>query len=192
MSLRPYLLASALLAAGCAGTFHDPGSRVAFQAGVRQLDEDDWEPLENQTLIGVEGVVLDRDTGLGGELGFDYSWDDDDAIAFGLPFEFEGEVWTLYGGLRQTFFVGERLQPYVAFGAALARAEIEASTGGASASDDDTTVGLYVRGGADVFVTDTFFLGVDLRYLLGTEVEFEGVEGDVDGLVLAGRLGWSF
>lgn len=178
--------------AGCA-SFETQRGQVGLQLGHRMLDEDDWAPVEDQTSIGIDLALLNED-GFGGELGFAYSFDDTDLNLGGTPVDLEASVAELYGGLRKAWALADgRAQPYVGAGLSLVQAEIEASSDIASEDADDTSVGLYLRGGFDYFITPSFFAGVDARYLFLTDIEFSSaVEGDVDGLLLALRIGYAF
>jgi opacity protein-like surface antigen len=86
------------------------------------------------------------------------------------------------------------VRPYVGGGASLIAINVDAegsgAGGSASISDDDVGVGLYLHGGAAWQVASSFRLGLDLRYLTGTDVDLFGVNGDVDYAQAALFLGF--
>jgi opacity protein-like surface antigen len=166
---------------------------AALQIGWRQLADDDfWDPLDRQQALSLELALLDE-TGVGGEVGISHSSDDLTVVVNGTPVKVEASVTELYGGVRKAWPEHDHFQPYLAAGISLAKAEVEASFPGFSHSEDDNTFGLYIRGGVDFFLGESFFAGLDLRYLMLTDIEMASfIPTDVDGLLVGVRLGVSF
>lgn len=199
-----YIAGAAALAllASCAATTYrqaEPSeaervTNIGVMVGLRQLDEDDWDPVDEQVAFGLEIDTYVPGAPIGFELGGSYSKDDDSAFdPLVGNFDAEAKFWEIYGGVRKTWAVADgRLHPYVGGGLSFINADAKVSVSGfGSASDDDSSVGGYVHGGATYDVTDSIYLGVDLRGLLGTDLEIAGASGDADYLQVALVLGYS-
>jgi len=160
-------------------------SNVTILVGQRLLDEEDWEPLDEQTAVALEFDTYSRFEAVGFEGGFAYA---EDSGA-----DLDSEVWELYAGARKTFsLAGDRLHPYLSGGVSWAVAEIDADDGGGTTTLDDDSFGFYVRAGIYYTFGGGFNLGLDYRKLLGAEFEDSGVkvDGDFDQLSLG--IGYSF
>lgn len=161
---------------------------VTFLVGERMLDEDDWDPVEDQWAGGVEVDGTDPDSGHGYEVGMTYSRDDDDDG----PVDVEGNTFDVYGGYRYTFRPDERaIHPYLSAGLAVIRAEAEVDTPVGNNSDDDISPGAYVRAGIAFDLSEQFRLGVDYRHMFLTDVDIGGIS-DVDFDQLMLTLGFAF
>ena len=202
MKLSP--LASVLLLAACAGTRSPEeappageyrSSRIGLYVGGRRLDEDDWSPVEDQTAVGAEFVHEGHDAPVGFELAVFASEKSKDGVSAGpTTVDVTGKTGEFSAGVRKTFLKDERrLHPYLGGGLAAIQAKVhgEASTGG-SASDDDTSGALYVHGGVDVDLGPAFSMGLDLRFLGGSDITLFGVNGDADYAQLALVIGVRF
>jgi hypothetical protein len=158
------------------GTFR----AVAFHAGLRLLDEDEWEPLDDQPALGLEYVHQRRSSHVGLEVGITGSADEDDLTIPGLgTFDTEVALVEVYLGAHRSFLDSETLRPYIGGGATLLSGAIDSS---ASSTEDDQTVALYLRGGLGYLVADGVEIGGELRTVLGAELDFDGAEIDADYL----------
>ena len=187
--MRPTLALIVLGLAGCAAAPAPIQSatrenRISIYLGQRNLDEDDWEPVEEQATFGLEFSRETAGSPVGFEIGLMGSADEAD---FGGA-DVEGTTGELYGGLRKTFG-GDVVRPYVGGGIAFITAEAEISGVG---SDDDSSPAGYLHGGIDFDVTDSFFLGIDLRFLFASDIEIAGFETDADYVQFALVLGFVF
>jgi len=158
-------------------------NRIWVYLGQRSLDEDDWAPLEDQPMFGVEFSSERPGSILGWEVGLMGSYTSDDVFGVSL----DATTGEIYGGVRKTF-LQSTVRPYVGAGLSAINARLE----GGGVSDDDTSLGIYGHGGAIVMLGQSFHLGLDLRGLFGTDVELFGVSGDADYVQLALVLGWLF
>ncbi len=158
-------------------------NRFSLYLGQRSLDEDDWEPVEDQLAIGFDYSHEGAGSAIGFEVGLFASGDDDEVGAVDV----EGQTLELSAGIRKTFAEGSRFRPYVGAGLAVINAEVEA--GG---TDDDTSLAGYAHGGLGYQISDTFLIGVDLRLLFGSDLEIAGVDTDADYGQLAVVLAVSF
>ncbi len=159
------------------GAFSAMSSRhVTILAGLREMYDDEWDPVEDQFAAGIEIDATDPLTGHGYEVGLTYSEEDDDAGSL----DAEGNTFDVYGGYRHTFRPETpNLHPYVSAGLALIRAEVEVDGPGPNSSDADTSPAAYVRGGVGFDLQERTRLGIDYRHLFISDVDIGGV-GDAD------------
>lgn len=159
-------------------------NRIALYLGQRNLDEDDWSPVDEQGTAGLEYVRETPGSPVGFEVGLMGSTDDGEVAGVDVT----GSTGELYAGIRKTF--GEDVvRPYVGLGLSYISAKVEAD---GFDDEDDSSLAGYVHGGIDFDVTDSFFLGIDLRFLFASDIELAGVDGDADYAQLALRLGFAF
>jgi hypothetical protein len=164
---------------------HATDNCLRLYVGQRMFDEDFWSPLEDQLTLGLEFASENPAHFVGWEAGAMYSFDEDEVAGFDV----DASTWELYGGVRKTLLDSDStLRPYLGAGLAWITGDVEVSGVG---SDDDDSFGVYLHGGIDARVSNSFFVGADLRGLLGTEVDIAGVSGDADYLQIALALGWS-
>ena len=168
-----------------------PASKMNFYLGVRTLDEDDWEPVEDQGALGIEFVHEPPDSAVGFELGLFISGDEEEGVLIPGPVfvDVEGETGEVSVGVRKTFEVDEGpVRPYIGGGVSAIRAEFD----GDVLSDDDTSGGLYVHAGVDFEIGPAFLLGFDLRYLGATDIDLFGVDGSANYFQFAMFFGFRF
>ena len=154
-------------------------NRIGIYLGQRNLDEDDWEPVEEQPTFGVDYARETYNSAVGFEVGIMGSSEDDGGA--------EARTAELYGGVKKTFGEGV-VRPFLGAGLSLLRAEVEAG----GFDDEDSSAGLYGHGGIGFFVSEAFFLGLDLRFLFGGDMDFGGSDVDVNYGQLALLLGYGF
>lgn len=168
-------------------SYGDVSRHLALYYGERELDEDDFEPVDELDTYGLAFSWVPESGGLGGEVGVFLSSADESVGGVDL----DVETIELFGGVRHTFG-GEALRPYLAGGISFLQADVEGSVGPFEVEEDDDTFGLYVSAGLLAFVTPEVTLGAEYRLLLGTDVEFFEEEGDADYGQLAVTLGVGF
>lgn len=167
-------------------------NNIAFLIGGRQLDEDYWDPVEDQFMFGLEGDFRPPDLPLGLELGLSTSLGyDSNAMGSGIDvYAFVGEI---YGGPRLTIDLGDdTVHAYVAGGVTFLLADFEGDAGGTSVGDSDTSFAGYVHGGILFTISSDFNLGVDLRADFGSEITLFGADGDADYFQIALVLATSY
>jgi hypothetical protein len=162
----------------------DEGSRTVFSLSLLVMARvvDDAEPADEQPGLAFELDAYDPDAFCGFELGVSTSSDEETASGFG---DFEATVSEVYLGARKTWGAGRNLHPYAGVGLAYVKAEAELSGFG---SADDSSLGGYAHGGVYWTLGRHFNLGVDLKALVGTDLDF----GDADYVQGGAILGWSF
>jgi hypothetical protein len=156
-------------------------NHISLYAGQRNLDEDDWSPVDEQLTIGVEFSQEQPENMIGWEVGFMGSNDKDHISGT----EVEVSTGEVYGGIRKTFGTGV-VRPYV--GGGLAFIHLDADVTGIGDDDDSSAAG-YVHGGVAFALSESFFLGLDLRVLFGSDLEIAGFDTDADYGQLALVLG---
>jgi opacity protein-like surface antigen len=193
-------LASVVFLAACASTgsqVQGPpsgeyrSSKLDLYLGGRALDESDWSPVEDQPVIGMEFVHEGHDSLVGFEVAlFGSQKTKEDAVG---AIDVTGSTGEISAGIRKTFLKdGSRFHPYIGGGVALISARFEGAVSGSSAKDDDTSGALYMHGGVDFDVSPSFMIGLDLRFLGGSDITLFGENGSADYGQLAFLIGVRF
>lgn len=192
-ALRRALLAGLALAAGCAVPGPPPGSEkveplrreVALIAGQNALD-DDWEPNEDQILLGVDFAWRPPGAWVDVEAGFHVSWDNSDVDVGGTRFQADSSIYEFFLGVRRVFPIESlRLRPYLGAGASVLLADYESERNGSFVSDDEVALGGYAKAGLLVQLTADTSVGLEVRGLTAGDIEVEGADVDLDALQLA-------
>jgi len=194
--LGPALLGLGVLC-GTMPTVALAAGEIALIAGKRVLsDEEFWAPLDEPGVFGMQLAVGSSDSPWFFDAAFLASEDDDEAaIDFGSgPTEVQAESKLTEVSVGALFAPGfaQRFTPYLGAGVTYLKAELEVdipSLGG-SAEDDDTSPGFYLRGGFSMTLVESLSLGVDLRYVGGTDIEVFDVSGDADYTQVGVTLGY--
>lgn len=185
----------ALVAMLCGGAVSCsvPGTAL-FSLGTRQLDKSDWEPVENQTLVGFTACLEPPKWPVGIEFGLLGSTDhEEEADPFFGTLELDGRVSELFVGARKTFSIKDTpTQFFVSGGLSYVDAELEFKLLGISASASDSSGGIYLGGGAYWRLGQSFILGLDIRYTGLTDLSFGGFDTDVDGMQFGLMIGWGW
>jgi opacity protein-like surface antigen len=159
-------------------------NRVSIYLGQRSLDEDDWEPIDDQAMLGFEYVREQSGAPIGFEIGLMFSGDEDDILGTDI----EGATAEIYGGVRKTFG-SDVVRPYIGGGLSLVSARVDIEGLG---DDDDTTFGGYLHGGVGFQVSDLIVLGLDLRFLFGSDFDIGGLDVGSEYMQAALFLGFAF
>jgi hypothetical protein len=184
--LDPAALAS--VAATPAQGANDGLRAIDIYFGGRALNKDDWDPLDEQGVLGVQLAIQSAGSLVGFEVGLQGSYDDDDVGGVHV----EGSVSELYAGVHKSFGnSASTVRPYVGAGVSLVSAHLQGSLGSTKVSDDDTSGGLYAHGGVAFQLSPNFRLGADLRFLGGTDINLFGANGDADYAQFALFLGFN-
>ncbi len=169
--------------------------RTVFEGlvGARSLDEDDFEPVDDQFVLGATIAHEPAGWPIGIEFSVQRS-DDSDTIDL-PPFGSVGtdaELLELALGLRGSTPLGD--SPFSVFagaGVSLIEGDVTASFAGLQGSEDDSTTGFYFHTGAVWNSGENVHLGVDLRALLGAELDLAGIDVDADYTQIAFIFGFS-
>ena len=142
---------------------------INLQIGVKELDDDDWAPLD--THLGF-GVLMDfrQETWPAG-IAFDVMRSSDDVTEYnaGLGGNYDIEVSTLEIdlGVRKIFENKRaKIRPYIGGGIGYVNAEFEQFTikTYTSFSEDKSTLGFWVNAGFHWLLSSEFSIGVDARW----------------------------
>lgn len=160
-------------------------NRLSFYLGQRNLDEDDYDPVDEQTVFGMEYARELEDSPVGFEAGLVASGDSGH-LSGGV--DVEGTTGEIYGGLRKSFGKG-RLRPFAGVGIAYINSEVRLFGG---PDVDDSSLAAYAHAGLAFDATQHFYFGLDLRFLFGSDLELAGIDTDADYGQLALVLGMGF
>ncbi len=160
---------------------------INFMFGQKNLDSDDWEPVEDQMEFGLMFDYKPQTWPISIAVDVLYS-EDDSSVSI---FDVEGETLELNLGVRKYFPVTEQFKPYIGGGIAYIKGEVSASAFGLTASGDDSDFGFWVSGGAVVTFAQRFNIGVDFRYSQA-EITIEGVDGEAGGTHILAFAGFHF
>lgn len=160
--------------------------------GTKSLDDEDWAPVEDQSEAGIEFDFRETSWPVNWVLGLRRSESDETFVdpVFG-PVAATGRTTEFSFGVRKIWDQGPIVSPYLGGGLALVNAEFEATVSGASGSDSDSSVGLWLGGGVYFTLADHFNIGIDLRFSAAQATLF-GVEGEAGGRHLGLLVGYHF
>lgn len=156
------------------------GQCLALYLGQRNLDENDYDPVDQQAAAALE-FAQGPEGMLGFELGLAKSRDEETFMGADV----KARTSEVYGGIRRVFGF-DTVRTVLGGGVAAINSEFKVSGFG---EDDDTSFGLYAHGGVQVLLNPKLFLGLDLRVLVGTDMTIAGVDTDADYGQIAVVLG---
>ena len=161
---------------------------VSLGAGFRRLESGTFDGIDEPFLYGIEWDVRRPDWLVGFEAGVNRSEDTERLSPSG---RFHAEIHQLYVGLRATFDLTPRLQPYLALGLNEYYTEVEFEAPGFPFDrDTDWDSGYYLKAGLRFRVDDHLTIGLDVRHDREEDLDYGGFELDAQQATL--RLGWSF
>ena len=155
--------------------------------GQKFLDEDDWEPIENQFELGIDAALGGDDWPVWINVGLFGSNAEDDLT---VDEEVEATTTELTLGINKTW-TGQQFHPYVAGGLAFVNTEVEFRDDFGSVEEDDSAVGLYLQGGGYWRLGSSFNLGGMLRFT-AADVDVFGEDFSGGGVHLGLTLGWGW
>ena len=158
-----------------------PIDRTAILVGQRQLDEDVWQPVENQPSIGIEFSSISASTGTGFEVGLGASRDD----AMVGATKVDVTMLEFFGGLRVQRPHGT-VRPFAGLGGVATY--VDAEIGFAPEANAAISLGGYVHGGIHFEISEDVDLVLEVRKRVGEDVDLSGAEIDIDYLTFAAGL----
>ncbi len=165
-----------------------PIRQISFIAAFRDFTDGDlWDRVDAETTLGLE-YAHEIENGLGFEVGAMGSLGTNSGDTGNL--DVTGASAELYGGARYFFKRDDSWRPYVGGGLSAMIAGVDNDLGGEVADDQDFTLGLYLHGGVQYDLNNAMFLALDLRTLLGTDLELETISGDADYVQLGLAFGF--
>jgi hypothetical protein len=174
----------ALASTACLGT----GSSINAYGGVRSLDSEDFDGVDDQKVYGADAVLKLEIPWLAVEGGWLHS--QDDTSSAGQLLDAELGIDEYFVGLRVTpwtFLV----EPYGAVGVGLVDGDLDATVSGQQAGDTDSALGYYARVGAAIRF-GLLRLGLDGRAGFSGDLDLQAVESDVNNYQLTAFIGLAF
>ena len=186
-----FLLASLFLAVPV--TLGEGVKNLDISLGYRKLGSEVFNSADNHIAMTLKydfgGKIIRPVVGLG------YSSTDDGRNSFAIfrSREDEASVFELSAGFCVSNF-NKALRPYFGAGVAWISADIELIEPGAVVGYHDSDVGFYLDTGFVRTVGNEFpvNLGLDIRYMTGTEIEIQGRTGDADYFQIGFLVGARF
>ena len=168
---------------------------IDLLVGSRAFDEDDWAPVDTQTSLGVLVTRRIGEDGWAIEVGASTS-NDDARLTDGVDvLKFEAEfVEASLAGRYIIDIPDSRSEAYFALGVAWQDSTIKARIlgGGPSMEESESSIGALLGLGVGWRATDVLRLGLDLRGVLGSEAEFEGIDISTDYAQVGVFIGAAF
>ena len=179
--MRALLAPLALLGASCAsapaGEEAPPDTQLGIHAGWRGFDSGEWGPVDDQGAVGFE-IVHEPSTwvvGLEAALFASERTEDDFFVPPTSTIDFRARTSELSFGIHKEMPVDYAgVHPYVGGGLSLLHAELRGEEGGLEREEDGDSPGVYLHGGVGFDVSETLFLGLDLRVRGGSDVDLLG------------------
>lgn len=153
---------------------------VNFTLGAKSLDEDDWEPIEDQGEIGIHLDLRTTNWPVSIYLAFLASYGDDTTRIDGFRADVEGRTSEFRFGVRKIWEPTTNMRPYFGGGLALVTAEIEVSAFGEKLDDSDSALGFWLGGGIYWTLGEHFNIGLDIAWSKA-EVTLFDTDGEAGG-----------
>jgi len=161
-----------------------PFTMISLLYGEVSLSQTYWAPVDKQTMIG---MMIDYNPG-NWPVNF-LGWASSSSKSAGgmVYYPRFGNAYTTVDAKITELSIGARkylmdtgmVRPYVSAGLSSISAELSASAGGGSVSDNTSSIGYFGNGGV-FFLIDRFSVGLDLKILTGTSIKLYGVSGDAN------------
>jgi opacity protein-like surface antigen len=192
VKLFPSLIAASVLAAP---QLSYAAGNVNATLGARQLDKDLWDPVDHQAAFGILADFSLGQLPLWISVGLQASASEEEDPYF----DYTGAVADLSAGLKFMPRAGT-FRPYVGAGVASVGASFEAEGTYCNISycfpidddDSDRSFGYYANAGALFRIGKHLNVGVDLRWIGGTDINLFGVSGDANSFVGSAFVGFGW
>jgi len=136
-------------------------SNANFLLGQKQLEEDDWKPVESQIELGALFDFRKIDWSVSIAIDFLGSAD---VSKSGTNRE-DGYTSEQHIGIRKIWHdTGSSFRPYIGGGVARVSGKIKSKTGATTVEQDDTDTGLWLGAGTYWSASPQLNLGLDIRY----------------------------
>lgn len=164
-----------------------------FVYGQRSLDEDFWEPTEDQTVLG--GTIDFGGANWPVHIAAGYYQSDDDGTLNTFPIlgsvDLDAELSEWSVGVHKVWKAG-MVRPFVGGGVSFVSADADVTSVLGDVSDDDDSTGIYVQGGVFWRLGEWFNLGFDARLLEGTDLTLFDQDGDADYWQIGALIGFGW
>jgi hypothetical protein len=179
------VIAGFLLATPDVAVCDDWTGNVNLFLGVKYLDEDEWEPVEEQNEFGIKvdfkqqrwpvSIVIDYLSSIGDETALMF-----DPLLGTLEFDIEGETSELNLGVRKIWDQSPHIRPFIGGGISYMSAEYKGTALRITVSDSDDAVGIWFGGGVYWTLTDHLNIGLEAAFSTA-EVTLFDVDADAGG-----------
>lgn len=159
-----------------------------FVLGARALDEDQWQPLDDHAAFGVNVDFGKDDWPVTIVLGSHSSTDA--TVLFIIDIDLDVTEFSV--GVQKTWDQYTHARPYISGGLAFISGDLTGSYGAFSAGDDDSSGAVFFDGGIFWRIGTRFNLGVNARFVAGSDLTIAGVDVDVDYVQVGGLIGWGW
>lgn len=169
------------------------GGDANFIYGTRSMDDDSWEPTDEQDVYGLTVDFGGKNWPVYLAISYFESEDEGEMASFpilgAVDLESELSEWDI--GVRKIWQAGSA-RPFMGGGVAFIDADAEVESALGTAADGDDTEGIYVEGGIYWRLGEAFNLGVHGRIVEGTDVTIFDQEGDADHWQLGALFGFGW
>ncbi|MEW6381475.1 MAG: hypothetical protein AB1611_17995 [bacterium] len=173
--------------------------------GQKLLDDNDWEPVENQFEFGIEADIKELSWPVSITMSYAHSSDDDTVYYYDYdPYwrssgDIEGKTSELNIGVKKIWDQPSGIHPFLAGGLSIIDAEREREFWETrnhvvvrwKSSDSDSGLGIWFGGGIYWTLNQIFNLGVELKYS-HAEVTLFNEDCEAGGLHYGILLGYHF
>jgi len=169
------------------------GGDANFIYGTRSMNDDAWEPTDDQDVYGLTVDFGGKDWPVYIAVSYFDSEDEGELASFpilgAVSLDSELSEWDL--GVRKIWTV-KSVRPFVGGGVSVIDADADVDSAIGSTSDSDDTEGLYVEGGVYWRLGEAFNLGLHGRIVEGTDVTLFDQDGDADYWQIGALLGFGW
>jgi hypothetical protein len=164
------------------------GGNINFLLGQRTMQDSDWDDFEvqNQGLFGLN-VDLQLPALPGIEFGFLTSREEGDTAASSA----DVSLAEVFVGVNKTWNL-PGVHPFIGGGLTVRTISTDLDIAFLSFDDEDTDVAAYIHGGAFWRIGEHFNIGVDLRAIVGGEMDLFNSDVNANSFVGALILGYGF
>lgn len=158
------------------------GGDVNFTYDWRSLQDDSWEPVDDQEALGLAVNFGAQSWPINIAVG--YSESSDKATRVSIPLlgdvDQKGELseWSL--GLQKTWNLKSPARPFVGGGLTRIDAKTTFDSALGDTDDSDSSTGVYIDGGLMFRLAGSLNLGIHGRLVEGTDITLFDVDGDSD------------
>lgn len=166
------------------------GGNINVLLGQRTMLDDDWDDfdVQDQGLIGLN-VDLQLPALPGIEFGFMTSREEGDTATS----EADVTLTDLFVGVNKTWnFPATPVHPFIGGGLTVRTIETDFELFASEFEDDDNDLALYLHGGVFWTIAEHFNIGVDVRVIVGGEMELFDDDVNANSYVTSLILGYSF
>ena len=130
--------------------------------GSKQLNEDDWKPIEKHQEYSLEIDLKHHNWPISGTMGFSVSGAYDYHTV--EDFNIGGITSESYIGIRKIWEPTSKIRPFIGAGLCRISAEVEAAVPGIKVSDKDNGTGMWYGGGVFITLSKHFNIGFNWRH----------------------------